>query len=182
MESLKLKIGNDYPFNEDSRGVVPRGAMAPPDFSRSLPISSKRGGLCPPNNTGTSGFSALPTALDEANPEGPPEKRPKIQVPDKSEWSPLKLPGIPDLGDKNMQFPVKSVKEKFPIEPLAEWSPEGPPEKLTGISDLPNQTLQITVESDADEVLEMFHDELWGARSFMDELELIRKRFRNVGM
>ena len=36
MESLKLEIGNDYPFNEDSRGVVPRGAMAPPDFSRSI--------------------------------------------------------------------------------------------------------------------------------------------------
>ena len=141
MESLKLEIGNDYPFNEDSRGVVPRGAMAPPDFSRSIkPISSKRGGLCPPNNTGTSGFSALPTALDEANPEGPPEKRPKIQVPDKSEWSPLKLPGIPDLGDKNMKFPVKSVKGNitkfFPGEPLTpspEWYPEESSEKLNSM-------------------------------------------------
>ena len=40
------------------------GAMAPPDFGRSVnPISTKGGRLCPPNNTGTPGFSDLPTAL-----------------------------------------------------------------------------------------------------------------------
>ena len=38
--------------------------MAPPDFGRSVnPISTKGGRLCPPNNTGTPGFSDLPTAL-----------------------------------------------------------------------------------------------------------------------
>ena len=49
------------------RGVVPGrtgGAMAPPDFGRSVnPISTKGGRLSPPNNTGTPGFSDLPTAL-----------------------------------------------------------------------------------------------------------------------
>ena len=37
--------------------------MAPPDFGRSVnPISTRWGRLCPPNNTGTPGFSDLPTA------------------------------------------------------------------------------------------------------------------------
>ena len=46
------------------RPVVPGGAMAPPDFGRSVnPISTKGGRLCPPNNTGTTGFSDLPMAL-----------------------------------------------------------------------------------------------------------------------
>ena len=53
----------DYEY----RGVVPglaEGAMAPPDFGRPLnPISAKGGTLFPPNNTGTPGFSDLPTAL-----------------------------------------------------------------------------------------------------------------------
>ena len=48
-----------------SRGVVhggDRSAMAPPDFGRSVnPISTRRRRLCPPNNTGTPGFSDLPT-------------------------------------------------------------------------------------------------------------------------
>ena len=40
------------------------GAMATLDFGRSIsPISTKRGKLCPPNITGTPGFSDLPTAL-----------------------------------------------------------------------------------------------------------------------
>jgi hypothetical protein len=40
------------------------GAMAPPDFGRSVnPISTKGVRLCPPNNNGTPGFSDLPTAL-----------------------------------------------------------------------------------------------------------------------
>ena len=47
--------------------VVPGGAggaMASPDFARSVnPISTKGDRLCPPNNTGTPGFSDLPTAL-----------------------------------------------------------------------------------------------------------------------
>ena len=50
------------------RPVVPGsagGAMVPPDFGRSVnPISTKGGRLCPPNNTGTPGFSDLPTALE----------------------------------------------------------------------------------------------------------------------
>ena len=40
--------------------------MAPPDFGRSVnPISTKGGRLCLPNDTGTPGFSDLPTALLE---------------------------------------------------------------------------------------------------------------------
>ena len=39
-------------------------AMAPPYYEGSVnPISTKGGRLCPPNNTGTPGFSDLPTAL-----------------------------------------------------------------------------------------------------------------------
>ena len=49
------------------RPVVPgsaEGTMAPPDFAISVnPISTRWGRLCPPNNTGTPGFSDLPTAL-----------------------------------------------------------------------------------------------------------------------
>ena len=38
--------------------------MAPPDFGRSVnPILTKGGRLCPPNNTGTPGFSDLATAM-----------------------------------------------------------------------------------------------------------------------
>ena len=41
-----------------------RGAMTPPDFGRLVnPISTKGGRSCPPNNTGTPGFSDLPKAL-----------------------------------------------------------------------------------------------------------------------
>ena len=48
-------------------------------------------------------------------------------------------------------------------------------------SDLRNQTRHIPDKPDADEVLEMFHVDLWGA---LDELELIRRKFRKcrVGM
>ena len=49
------------------RGVVPggaAGAIAPPDCGRSVnPISTRRGRLCTPYNTGTPAFSDLPTAL-----------------------------------------------------------------------------------------------------------------------
>ena len=49
------------------RPVVPGGAggaMAPPDFVRSVnPISTKGARLCPPDNTGTPQFSDLPTVL-----------------------------------------------------------------------------------------------------------------------
>ena len=49
------------------RGVVSGGAggaIAPPDFGRSLnPISTRGGRLSPPNSTGTSRFSDPPTAL-----------------------------------------------------------------------------------------------------------------------
>ena len=40
------------------------GAMAPPYFGRSVnPISTRGSRLCPTNDTGTPGFSDLPTAL-----------------------------------------------------------------------------------------------------------------------
>ena len=46
-----------------TKGVVSGGTMASPDLGRSVnPISTKGGRLCPPNNTGTSRFSDLPTA------------------------------------------------------------------------------------------------------------------------
>ena len=49
------------------RPVVPGaavGAMAPPDFGRSInPISTKGGRLCPPKNTATLRLSDIPTAL-----------------------------------------------------------------------------------------------------------------------
>ena len=51
-----------------SRPVVPwgaGGAMALPEFGRSVNLISTKGGrLCPPNNTGTPGFSDLPTAMN----------------------------------------------------------------------------------------------------------------------
>ena len=58
--------------NKEARPVVPGGAggaMATPDFGRSVnPISTKGGRLCPPNNTGTLGFSDLPMALNHFEP------------------------------------------------------------------------------------------------------------------
>ena len=49
------------------RPVVPggsRGAMAPPEFGRWVnPFSTRGRRLCSPNDTGTPGFSDLPTAL-----------------------------------------------------------------------------------------------------------------------
>ena len=52
----KVDLGNLVLFPPEYRGVVPGGAggaMAPPDFDRSVnPISTKGGRLCPPNNTG----------------------------------------------------------------------------------------------------------------------------------
>ena len=63
--TLRTLQGRSRPFV--LRPVVPgsaRGAMAPQYFDRSVnPISTKRGRLCPPNNTGTPVFSDLPTAL-----------------------------------------------------------------------------------------------------------------------
>ena len=54
-----------------TRPVVPGGAggaMAPPDFGRSVnPITTSGGRLCPQNNTGTPGISDLPTALHIRN-------------------------------------------------------------------------------------------------------------------
>ena len=54
-------------FYNECRPVVPGGAggvPSTPDFGRSVnPISTKGDRLCPPNNTGTPGFSYLPTAL-----------------------------------------------------------------------------------------------------------------------
>ena len=56
------------PASLDYRGVIPGGVggtIAPTDFGRSLnPISTRGDRLCLPNNTGTPGFSDLPTALD----------------------------------------------------------------------------------------------------------------------
>ena len=63
----------EFDFNSNIvnvRPVFPGDAgdvMAPPDFGRTVkPISTKVGRLCTPNNTGTPGFSDLPTALREA--------------------------------------------------------------------------------------------------------------------
>ena len=65
---LMLKIYTDqWYIRLLHRGVTytgAGGAMAPPDFGRSItPISTTGGRLCPSNNTGTPGFSELPTAL-----------------------------------------------------------------------------------------------------------------------
>ena len=46
-----------------SRGVVPGGAMAPPDPRSVNPISVNGGRLCPSNNTDTPGSLDIPTAL-----------------------------------------------------------------------------------------------------------------------
>ena len=57
--------------NSNSGGVVPGGAMAHPDFGRSVnPISTRGDRLCPPNYYGTPGFSDLPMALTNCS-EGP---------------------------------------------------------------------------------------------------------------
>ena len=76
MDAIKSRVDNDLAkqkalllkVNMNYRPVVPGGAggaMAPPDFGRSVnPISTKGGTLCPPNNTGNTGFSDLPTALN----------------------------------------------------------------------------------------------------------------------
>ena len=47
------------------RGVVPGVGMpgVPKIFADQLTLSQPGGKLCPPNNTGTPGFSDLPTAL-----------------------------------------------------------------------------------------------------------------------
>jgi hypothetical protein len=151
MDSLKLKIGDDYPFNED-------------EGNKSQYIENYFSNLR--NHTMIIPIHSVVEKINEppSRPEGPPEKLQKIQIPGKSveQWSPLKLPGIPDLRDQTMQFPVKSVKEKitklFPGEPLTP-SPEWYPEKLTGSPDLPNQTLQIPVES-VEKVNKIFSVEL----------------------
>ena len=53
-----------------SRGVVPGGAMVPPDFGRSLnPISTRGTDYAHLIATGTLGFSDLPTALLFDSPE-----------------------------------------------------------------------------------------------------------------
>ena len=52
----------NYTTGVSSLGVS--GVLAPPDFGRSVnPISTKGGRFYSPNNTGTLGFSDLPTAL-----------------------------------------------------------------------------------------------------------------------
>ena len=60
--------GSRWQQQNNLRPVVPGGAggaMVPaPDLGASVnPISAKGGRLCPPYNTGTPGFSDLPTAL-----------------------------------------------------------------------------------------------------------------------
>ena len=47
--------------------ITDMSSMAPPEFGRWVnPISTKGGRLCQPNNTGTPGFSDLPTALHQS--------------------------------------------------------------------------------------------------------------------
>ena len=56
-----IKKKKSRPVISGNAGV----AMAPPDLGRSDNRISIRGGrLCPPNNTGTPGFSDRPTALN----------------------------------------------------------------------------------------------------------------------
>jgi hypothetical protein len=68
MQLPSIQIAMDDP-GLPLRLVVPGGAgsaMTPPQFGRSanpISISTKGGRLCPPNNTGTPGFTDLPTAL-----------------------------------------------------------------------------------------------------------------------
>ena len=68
-DACKVKVTSElgFTFNVINRPVIPGGSgatMAPPDFGRSVnPISTKGDRLCPPNNSGTPGFSDLPTAL-----------------------------------------------------------------------------------------------------------------------
>ena len=63
---LALRLYHGYEIKYIYRPVVPgdaRGAIVPPNFGRSVnPIQTKGGRLCPPNITGTPGFSNLPTA------------------------------------------------------------------------------------------------------------------------
>ena len=64
----KIKLKLKYLMESTHRGVIPGGAGGampnPPDFGRLVnPISTKGSRLCSPNNTGTPGFSDLPTAL-----------------------------------------------------------------------------------------------------------------------
>ena len=55
--------------------------MASPDFDRSVnPISTEGGRLCPPNNTGTPGFSDLPTALHSTYLHTPGDKGSETKV------------------------------------------------------------------------------------------------------
>ena len=64
--SIECELQTRCLFSECSQACRPGGAAkAPPDFGRSVnPISTGAGGrLCLPNNTGTPGFSDLPTAL-----------------------------------------------------------------------------------------------------------------------
>ena len=50
------------------RNVIPRVAMVPPDFVRSVnPISTREGRCCPHITIGTPGFSELLTALNNLN-------------------------------------------------------------------------------------------------------------------
>ena len=51
-------------FTNKCRGVVPGGAMAPPDFGRSVnPISTRVADYAHHITTGLPGFTDLPTAL-----------------------------------------------------------------------------------------------------------------------
>ena len=65
--NIKQEDENFMSSSPNNRPVVPVGAVgaiAPSDFGRSVnPISTKGGRVCLPNNTGTPGFSDLPTAL-----------------------------------------------------------------------------------------------------------------------
>ena len=66
--NVTVPINDNLPLAELRRRskVVPGGAMAPPDFARSVKVnhaSTKPRILSPPNKTGTPGVSDLPTAL-----------------------------------------------------------------------------------------------------------------------
>ena len=57
-------IGSHVNLEFNRVGLSSLGMPEVPDFGRSLnPIPTKGDRLCPPNYTGTPGFSYLPTAL-----------------------------------------------------------------------------------------------------------------------
>ena len=78
----------DLTSESPTRSVVPVGAMAPPNFGRSVnPISARGARLCPPNNTATSRFSDLPKALSTIDTEANEKEDSIVNSDEKNEQS-----------------------------------------------------------------------------------------------